>query len=109
MTGEFQERRRTPRVATKGRYEFRLGRRIRIRVVDISGTGALLAADERLPVGTRGRIQVSLAGNQFEGQVEVRREQLASAGQSHLVGLTLSPSQSRHQEALEHFLRRAGN
>ena len=109
MTGEFQERRRTPRVATQGQYEFRLGRRIRIRVVDISGTGALLAADERLPIGTRGRIQVSLAGNQFEGQVEVRREQLASAGQSHLVGLTLSPSQSRHQEALEHFLRRAGN
>ena len=109
MVAEFQERRRTPRVATGGRYEFRLGRRIRIRVVDISGTGALLAADERLPVGTRGRIQVSLGCAQFEGQVEVRREQTATAGQSHLVGLTLSPSQPRHQDALEQFLRRAGN
>ena len=107
MAGEFQERRRTPRVETHGRYEFRLGRRIRIRVVDISGTGALLAADERLPVGTRGRIQVPLAGSQFEGQVEVRREQ--PTGQTHLVGLTLTPSQARHQEALEQFLRRAGN
>ena len=109
MAGDFQERRRTPRVATDGKYEFRLGRRIRIRVVDISGTGALLAADERLPVGTRGRIQMSLGGTQFEGQVEVRREQTAPAAQTHLVGLTLSPSQSRHQEALEQFLRRAGN
>ena len=109
MAGEFQERRRTPRVATHGRYEFRLGRRIRIRVLDISGTGALLAADERLPVGTHGRIQVSLGGNQFDGQVEVRREQTAPAGQSHVVGLTLTPSQSRHQDALEQFLRRAGN
>jgi hypothetical protein len=109
VTDEFQERRRTPRVATHGRYEFRLGRRIRIRVVDISGTGALLAADERLPVGTRGRIQVSLGGHQFDGTVEVRREHTAPAGQAHVVGSTLTPSQSRHQEALEQFLRRAGN
>ena len=109
MADEFQERRRTPRVATHGRYEFRLGRRIRIRVVDISGTGALLAADERLPVGTRGRIQVSLGGSQFDGTVEVRREHTAAAGQTHLVGSTLTPSQSRHQDALEQFLRRAGN
>jgi hypothetical protein len=105
----FQERRRTPRVATHGRYEFRLGRRIRIRVVDISGRGALLAADERLPIGTRGRIQVSLGGHQFDGTVEVRREHTAAAGPTHLVGSTLTPSQSRHQDALEQFLRRAGN
>ena len=109
MADEFQERRRTPRVATHGRYEFRLGRRIRIRVLDISGTGALLASDERLPVGTRGRIQVSLGGHQFDGTVEVSREHTAPTEQAHVIGSTLTPSQSRHQEALEQFLRRAGN
>jgi hypothetical protein len=109
VASEFQERRKTPRVALHGQQEFRLGRRIRVKVVDISASGALLAADERLPVGTRGRLQVSLAGAQFEGQVQVKREQPVQAGGSHLVGLTVSPSQPRHQEALEQFLRRAGN
>ena len=108
MPGEFQERRKTPRVAMEGQFEFRLGRRLRVRVLDIGASGALLAAEERLPVGTRGRLQVSLAGVQFEGQAQVTREQ-ALAGDSHLVGLAVTPSQPRHQEALEQFLRKAGS
>jgi hypothetical protein len=102
------ERRRTPRVTLEGQQEFRLARRVRVRVVDISAGGALLVAEERLPVGTVGRLQVSLGGNQFEGQLQVKREQ-AAAGQGHLIGGVLTSSQPRHQEALDHFLRRAGN
>jgi c-di-GMP-binding flagellar brake protein YcgR len=109
VSSEFQERRKTPRVAVQGQYEFRLGRRLRVRVVDISESGALLAADERLPVGTRGRLQVTLSGAQFEGQVHVKREQGLAGGDSHLIGLTVTPSQPRHQEALQQFLRKAGN
>lgn len=108
MAQQFQERRRTPRVALEGRQEFRLARRVRVRIVDISAGGALLAADERLPIGSSGRLQVSLGGNQFEGQVEIKREQPA-AGQGHLLGGMVTPSQPRHQEALDQFLRRAGN
>jgi hypothetical protein len=77
--------------------------------VDISATGALLAADERLPVGSRGRLQVSLGGSQFEGQVQVKREQPAHGDNVHMLGSMVTPSQPRHQEALEQFLRRAGN
>jgi hypothetical protein len=109
VAAEFQERRRTPRVAVDGRHEFRLGRRIRVRVMDISASGVLLAADERLPVGTTGRLQISLGGSQFEGQVQVRREQPAPGGKGQLLGAAVTASQPRHQEALEHFLRRAGN
>ena len=109
MAQEFQERRRTPRVAVDGKYEFRLGRRLRVRVVDISASGALLVADERLPVGSSGRLQMSLGGSQFEGQVQIKREQPAGAIKGHLVGSVITPSQPRHQEALEQFLGRAGN
>jgi hypothetical protein len=109
VVAEFQERRRAPRVAIDGRYELRLGRRIRVRVIDISATGALLAADERLPVGTRGRLQVSLGASQFEGLVEIKREQPGQVGQGYLIGSTLSASQARHQDALEQFLRRGGS
>jgi hypothetical protein len=103
----YQERRRTPRVALDGKDEFRLARRVRVRIVDISAGGALLAADERVPVGSVGHLQVSLGGHQFEGQVQIKREQLS--GQGHLLGGVVTPSQPRHQEALAQFLRRAGN
>jgi len=109
LAPEFQERRRTPRVAVEGKHEFRLGRRLRVRVVDISASGALLVADERLPVGSVGRLQISLGGNQFEGQVQIKREQPAGAEKGHLIGTVMTPSQPRHQEALDQFLRRAGS
>ena len=110
MAGEFQERRRTPRVVMDGRHEFRLGRRMKVRVVDISGSGVLLAVDDRLPVGSTARLQIALGGAQFEGQLVVQREQSAHDGsKAHLCGAVVTPSQPRHQDALEQFLRRAGN
>ena len=109
MAGEFQERRRTPRVAMDGRHEFRLGRRLRVRVVDISGSGVLLAAEDRLPVGSTARLQISLGGAQFEGQLIVKREQAHESSTTHFCGAVLTPAQPRHQDALEQFLRRAGN
>jgi hypothetical protein len=101
------ERRRTPRVTSRGRLQVRLGRRLRVRIVDISASGALLASDEPLPAGSTGRLQVLLGGGQFEGEVGVKREQTTPDGRV-LLGTTLTPAQPRHQEALETFLRRAG-
>ena len=110
MAGEFQERRKTPRVVVDGRHEFRLGRRLRVRVVDISASGVLVAAEDRLPVGSTARLQITLGGSQFEGQLVVKREQAAhDRSQSHLCGAVVTPAQPRHQDALEQFLRRAGN
>lgn len=108
MAQQNQERRRTPRVVLEGQHEFRLSRRVRVRVVDISAGGALLASDERLPVGSVGRLQVSLGGSQFDGQLQIKREQAVS-GEGHLLGGVVTPSQPRHKEALDRFLRRAGN
>ena len=110
MASEFQERRRTPRVAIDGRHELRLGRRLRVRIVDISGTGMLLATEDRLPVGSTARRQIALGGAQFEGQLVVKREHPAQDGsKSQLCGAVVTPAQPRHQDALDQFLRRAGN
>lgn len=109
MAIEFQERRRSPRVSVGAPQEFRLGRRIRVRVVDISGSGALFATEDLLPIGARGRLQVLLGSERFEGQVEIKREQTVPGERARLLGATLTPSQPQHVEALNSFLRRAGN
>ena len=108
MSEQFQERRRSPRVPMGGRPEFRIGRRLRVRLLDISANGALLSVDERLPIGTRARLQVLLAGNPFEAGVEIRRDEPAEDGRSRLAGVTMTSVPAVQQETLDEFLRRAG-
>jgi hypothetical protein len=116
VADEFQERRRFPRVAVEspgstveGLREFRLGRRLRLRVVDISLSGALFRSDEPLPLGAKGRLHMLLGSSDFEAQVEVKREQRAPDGRGTMLGASLAPSHPRHQEVLEQFLSRAGS
>jgi len=91
-----------------GRPEFRVGRRLRVRLLDISANGALLSIDERLPIGSKARLQVLLAGTPFEAPVEVRREEPAEDGRSRLAGVTMASVSATQQETLDEFLRRAG-
>jgi c-di-GMP-binding flagellar brake protein YcgR len=109
VTAEFQERRRFPRVSVRGHYEFHAARRVRVRLLDISASGALLASDERLPVGGKGRLRLLLGGIPFDATVEVRREQPSPEGRGRLVGVSMVSVQAAQQEALEEFLRRAGS
>ena len=109
MTIEFRERRKSPRVTVGEHYEFRAGRRIRVRLLDISAGGALLATDERLPVGGQGRLRLLLGGTPFETTVEVKREEAASAGRGRIAGVSIVAMRPAEQEALEEFLRRAGS
>ena len=108
MSSDFQERRRSPRVPMDGRPEIRIGRRLRVRLLDISANGALLSIDERLPLGSRGRLQVLLAGSPFEATVEVRREEAADDGRSRLAGVTMASVPAPQPETLDEFIRRAG-
>ena len=62
----FEERRRGPRVQTLAGPELRLDKRVRVRLVDISAEGALLACDERVPPATVGRLRVALGNEPFE-------------------------------------------
>jgi hypothetical protein len=108
----FQERRRFPRVSVQGMealQEFRLGRRLRLRVVDISVSGALFRGDEPLPVGAKGRLHMLLGSGDFEAQIEVKRQQRAPDGRGAMLGAAITPTQPRHHEVLEQFLSRAGS
>ena len=107
MESEFQERRRSPRVLVKGGPEFHISRRQRVRLLDISASGALIASEERLPVGSTGRLQVLLDGALFEATVAVKREEAAADGRGRLAGVALING-SAAQDVLEDFLRRAG-
>ncbi len=106
--GEFQERRRCPRVVVSG-HEFRSVRRVVARLLDLSGGGALLLSDQRLPVGSRGRLRVQLGGAPFEAMVEVSREQPSADGRAHLAGVSLQKVPLAQQDVLDEFLRRAGS
>jgi hypothetical protein len=104
---QFQERRRSPRVPAQGWSEIRFGRRVRVRLVDISAAGALLSTDERLAAGENGRLHVLLDGDLFEARVEVKREAPAADGRGRLAGIAMVV-ETMQQELLEEFLRRAG-
>ena len=105
---EFEERRRCPRVAVSG-HEFRSHRRVVARLVDLSAGGALLLSDQRLPVGSSGRLRVQLGGEPFEAMVEVTREQASPDGQAHLAGVSLKKVPPAQQNVLNEFLGRAGS
>jgi hypothetical protein len=108
MAIEFQERRRSPRIAPDDGFELRVVERIRVRLVDISASGALLATDERLPVGSSGRLHLLLGGSAFEMQVDVTREEPAGDGRGRLAGVAMAGAHPGHQDILDEFLRRAG-
>ena len=50
-----------------GQPEFRIGRRVRVRLLDISANGALLSIDERLPIGSKARLQLMLGRHSLRG------------------------------------------
>jgi hypothetical protein len=92
-------------------HGFRSVLRVRVvaQVLDLSAGGALLKSDQRLAVGSTGRLQVQLGGETFEATVEVSREQPAGNGRAHLVGVALKQVALAQQDVLDEFLRRAGS
>jgi hypothetical protein len=102
----FEERRRGPRVETSEGPELRLDKRVRVRLIDISAGGALLACDERVPTGTVGRLRVALGSEPFEASVEVMREEPRSEPPV-LLGTAIISMGRGSQDALDQFLRRS--
>jgi c-di-GMP-binding flagellar brake protein YcgR len=114
MTGpdraeQHQERRRSPRVRVASRCEVHVQTHVRVRLLDISASGALLAPEEPLPVGATGRLRLPLAGVPFETQVEVRRADPGGGGRETIAGVVLKAMPPDQRDTLDEFLRRAGN
>ena len=102
------ERRRVPRVEVDGSLECQLEMRTRIRLVDISLTGALMASDAQLPVGTRAHLNAGVGASPFAPDVQIQRIADRSArGSSQSVGAVFVGMDEKSRRSLEEFLRKA--
>ena len=104
------ERRRTPRVDLLPDETIRVELRHRVQLVDISLSGALVAGDVKLPIGTRGHFRAGLASAPFTAEVTVRRHQARPSHQRQVgLGTTFSSVDDRSRTSLEQFLKRGSN
>jgi hypothetical protein len=83
--------------------------RTRVRLIDISQSGALLAADVRLPVGASAQLMTGVGGGPFTPVVAVRRCVGRSESGQPAVGLgaTFLEMDAQSRQSLEAFLQRA--
>ena len=117
---EPHDRRRSPRVLLPQDEECTLQLRTRVRLVDISATGALVESELPLPVGARGQLRFALAGASFTPTVQIRRRAGSHAREagshareadSHASDLSLgavfTSMDDTSRRRLEEFLRKA--
>ena len=107
-SGFTTERRRTPRTEVGDSVECRLELRTRVRMVDISLTGALLATDLELPVGASAELRSGLGAGAFHTVVQVRRNvELSARVPMKGLGASFTTMGERSRRSLEEFLRKA--
>jgi hypothetical protein len=108
MSGGFTERRQSPRVPIRSGVECRLDLRTRVRMLDISLGGALLAAELALPVGASAELRTGLGATAFRTDVQVRRTVGLPAGVTlNGLGAMFTTMDERSRRTLEDFLRKA--
>ena len=102
---ERVERRKSPRVELIGHPMVRLELRHRVQMLDISQSGALIACETMLPVGTRGHIRAGLAAQPFAAEVAVRRHHPRQAPKGYTsLGAIFGGMDDRSRKSLEMFL-----
>lgn len=101
-------RRRDQRIIVPASEAIALRVSTRVRVVDVSEAGALLACGLAVGVGTRGALSTTFGSVPFAGDLVVRRQQPDPlAGRSVMaVGATFLSMDDRSRRGLEEFLRR---
>ena len=101
------ERRKSPRVELVGHPMVRLELRHRVQMLDISQSGALIACETMLPVGTRGHIRAGLAAQPFAAEVAVRRHHPRQAPKGYTsLGAMFGGMDDRSRKSLDMFLPR---
>jgi hypothetical protein len=101
-----QDRRRSPRVLLPQDEECSLQLRTRVRLVDISASGALVESDVPLPVGATGQLRFALAGSAYAPTVQIRRRAGSPARDLNL-GAVFTSMDETSRRRLEEFLRKA--
>jgi PilZ domain-containing protein len=101
-----QDRRRSPRVMLPADEECSLQLRTRVRLVDISASGALVETDVPLPVGASGQLRFALAGASYAPTVQIRRR-AGSLSKDLNLGAVFTSMDDTSRRRLEEFLRKA--
>lgn len=102
----IQERRQSIRAPVRTPLEFRLERTIRVRVLDLSASGALLWTDDAQPVLAPGRFSMLLGSMCLEGLVRITREEPGDGDGGRRLGAALTRFYPGQEQWLEEFLRR---
>ena len=102
-----QERRRGPRVAVGDDVDCRFEIRAKVRLVDISATGALLETKETLPVHTSGRLKAVLASAKFCPSLQIRRAASRPQSEGLHLGTVFVGMDDESRNSLEAFLKKA--
>ena len=99
------ERRKSPRVGLAGHPMIRLELRHRVQMLDISQSGALIACETLLPVGTRGHLRAGLAAQPFASEVAVRRHHQRQSPKGYTsLGAIFGGMDDRSRRSLDMFL-----
>jgi hypothetical protein len=101
------ERRRTPRVGMTERFDCRFEMRARVRLVDISASGALLSTDAVLPVETGAHLKAVLAASRFSPSLQVRRTAALPRNEGFQLGTVFVGMDDESRKSLEAFLKKA--
>lgn len=105
MHDSAHERRTTARVSVRN-TDCRLVTRARVKLLDLSLSGALLATDMVLPAGCVGRLSTVLGPGQFAPVVEVLRSSPSRVSGREL-GVEFQRMDDRSRKHLESFLTKA--
>lgn len=100
------ERRSAPRV-TLGGFDCGLAIRMRVQLVDLSLTGALLLTESPLPRAAVGHLCTVLTAGPFTPVVEILRHAPGPKDKGHQLGTQFHGMDDRSREVLEGFLSRA--
>jgi hypothetical protein len=111
MTEAFLERRRAPRVSVAPGTQLSVPTALTVRLLDISTNGVLISAPQRMNVGQRARLQVTLGGEPLSVEVEVARvaEGTQELGRHrYRVGATFVAPDEYARRSVHHFLHADG-
>lgn len=102
------ERRRMPRVAMGPGAELGMATPLAVRLVDISANGVLISSPQKVKVGQRARLQLTLGGEPLSVEVEVRRVvdgQETSGRNRYRLGMAFVAPGPEARRSVERFLR----
>jgi hypothetical protein len=103
----IHERRRGPRVNVEAEVDCSFEMRAKVRLLDISATGALLSSDATLPVDSAGQLKAVLESTRFSPTLRIQRTLMLPRNEGAQLGTVFLAMDDESRKSLEAFLRKA--